>query len=171
MRQNLLKNKLAGYGIFVLLILLPLTSSAQAIKRQSISSYGSSVITENVLIGQTAGQSYHTEVSAVGFTVSSGFQQPHLFSLKEIGDPVFRTLDVQVYPNPASHSITISSEKEIEQSIIRVSDINGKYLLSEKVPGLLSHTMNCSSWANGVYLITIQDAQKNTKTLRLIISK
>ncbi len=171
MRQNLLNKKWLGYGIFAAILLLPLNNYAQSIKRQSISSYGSSVLTENVLIGQTAGQSYHTEVSVAGVTVSSGFQQPHLFSVKEIGDPVFRTLDVLVYPNPASHSITISSEKEIEQSIIRVADINGKYLLSEKVPSLLSHTMNCASWANGVYLITIQDAQKNTKTLRLIISK
>lgn len=171
MRQNLLIQKWLGYGFFVALITLPLNNYAQSIKRQSISSYGSSVVTENVLIGQTAGQSYHTAVSVNGITVSPGFQQPQLFSLKEIGDPVFRTLDVLVYPNPASHSITISSETEIKQSIIRVTDVNGKYLLSEKVPNLFSYTMNCASWANGVYLITIQDSLKNSKTLRLIISK
>jgi hypothetical protein len=171
MKQYLLNRKWLGYGIFAALLMLPLNNYAQSIKRQSISSYGSSVVTENVLIGQTAGQSYHTAVSVGGTTVSPGFQQPQLFSVKEIGDPVFRTLDVMVYPNPASHSITISSEKEIEQSIIRVTDINGKYLLSEKVPVLFSYTMDCASWANGVYLITIQDSQKNTKTLRLIISK
>lgn len=171
MKQNLLNKNWLGYLFFAAILSLPLNSYAQSIKRQTISSYGSSVVTENILIGQTAGQSYHTAVSVGGTTVSPGFQQPQLFSLKEIGDPVFRTLDVMVYPNPASHSITISSENEIEQSIIRVTDVNGKYLLSAKVPKLLSYDMNCAAWANGVYLITIQDSQKNTKTLRLIISK
>jgi len=171
MRRNLLNKKWLWYGIFAGFISLTNETYAQSIKRQCISSYGSSVLIENVLIGQTAGQSFNTDMSSAGVTVSQGFQQPNIFSLKEIGDLSSKNLNLLVYPNPASHSITITSENEIEQSLIRVADINGKYLLSEKVPNLSSHTMNCASWANGVYLITIQDSQQNTKTLRLIISK
>lgn len=171
MRQNLLNKKWLVFGLFVVVVSLPLANQAQSIRRQSISSYGSSVVTENVLIGQTAGQSFHTAVSNSGVTISPGFQQPVIFTLKEIAVPAVRTLDVLVYPNPASHSITITSEKQIDQSFISVADINGKYLFSEKVSNLTSHTMNCSAWANGVYLITIRDAQQNFKTLRLIISK
>jgi len=171
MRQILLNKKWFWYGTFAVLISLTQDAYAQSIKRQCISSYGSSVVTENILISSTAGQSFNTAVSSAAVTVSQGFQQPNTFSLKEISNPALNNLNLLVYPNPASRSITITSEKEIEQSVIQVTDINGKYLFSEKVPNLLSHTINCASWVNGVYLITIYDSLQNTKTLRLIISK
>lgn len=170
MRQYLLYKKWLGCGLFALCAAWPNESGAQSLKRQAISSYGSSGVTENIVISQTAGQSFHTAVGSIGVTVAQGFQQPVLFEVKEIGGAVFKNLNVQVYPNPASRSVTITSEEEIEKSVISVSDINGKHLLSEKIPNLTSHTIDCASWANGVYLITIFDSKQNTKTLRLIIS-
>ncbi len=171
MRQNHLKAKWSWFVIFIVLLPLSYDGFAQSIRRQCISSYGSSVVTENVLIGQTAGQSFNTEVSTNGVTIAQGFQQSVTFSLKEIVQPAFKNLEVLVYPNPASRSITITSEQEIEQSFIRVTDISGKQVLTEKVPNLVSYTIDCASWVNGVYLITIYDSRQNLKTLRLIISK
>lgn len=171
MRQNLLYKKWLGYAIFAWLISLTQNNYAQSIRRQCISSYGSSVLTENVLIGQTAGQSFNTEVSINGVTIAQGFQQPVGFTLKEVVQPAFKNLEVMVYPNPASRSITITSEQEIDQTFIRVTDISGKQVMVEKVPNLVSHTIDCASWVNGVYLITIYDSRQNLKTLRLIISK
>ena len=158
-------------GIIGTLISLPNVHHAQSIKRQCISSYGASSVTDNVLISQTAGQSFNTTVSSNNISVSQGFQQTNTFSLEEINPILFKTLNISVYPNPATRSITISSLEEIAQSFIEVSDISGKHLLTEKVPNLRSHSINCSSWMNGIYLITIFDTQQNSKTLRLIISK
>ena len=170
MRKYLFYKKWLGCGLFAMFTALSNAGDAQSLKRQAISSYGSSGLTENIVVSQTAGQNFHTALGSIGVTVSQGFQQPVLFSVKEIEDPVFKNLNILVYPNPASHSVTITSEEKIEQSVILVSDINGKYLLSEKVQNLFSHTIYCGSWANGVYLITISDSKRNMKTLRLIIS-
>lgn len=171
MRQNFLYKKWLDYALFAMLIPLAQNNYAQSIRRQCISSYGSSVLTENVLIGQTAGQSFSTEVSYNGVIIAQGFQQPVSFSVKEVVQPTFKNLEVLVYPNPATRSITIASEQEIDQSFIRVTDISGKQVWAEKVPKLVSYTIDCASWVNGVYLITIYDSRQNLKTLRLIISK
>ncbi|MEO5582682.1 MAG: T9SS type A sorting domain-containing protein [Saprospiraceae bacterium] len=171
MRQNLLTKNWLSWVAFAFLIALPCFNYAQSIKRQVISSYGSSGITENVLISQTAGQAFSTIVSTDHAIVTAGFQQPNIFLIEEISTPAFNHLNVLVYPNPARQSITIASSEEIEKSTIQVTDINGQSILSQKVMNLLSHNINCAAWANGVYLITIYDSKRNSKTLRLIISK
>jgi len=160
----------AGPGI-VLLFLLSGPVHAQSIKRQSIPAYGSSTQTETVSISQTAGQAYNTTVHPNEITVSPGFQQGPRYHVVQISAPVLNTLNITVYPNPASHSVTLASDAEIEQAIISVTDVNGRFLHSEKVMKLTSHPLRCASWANGVYMITIQDPGRRVKTIRLIISK
>jgi Secretion system C-terminal sorting domain len=171
MRQNLFNKKWLWYGIFSMFISIPYHDYAQSIKRQAISSYGSAGVVGSVLISQTAGQAFNTTVSSENTTISPGFQQPNIFSLEEISAPAVKNLNVLVYPNPATSSITIASNEEIENSIIQVTDMNGRFILSQKVQNLSSHNINCASWISGVYLITIFDSMKNSKTLRLIISK
>lgn len=166
--NQLFKNCLYA-GLLFLLISGPTEIYGQSIKRQSISSYGSAHVLDNLYIGVTVGQSYST-YSANG-EATQGFQQPNIISVKPVQNPVYDRLDVLIYPNPASHSIVISSEKEIQQSLIRVTDVNGRAFYTEKVSGLVSHTLECTSWTNGVYFITVQDAHQNSKTFRLIISK
>ncbi len=158
-------------AIFTLFVSAALQPQAQSIRRQCISSYGSSVVTENVIIGQTAGQSFSTMGNLSTASVSQGFQQPNTFVVEEIVNLVRPSLNVSVYPNPASRSITIASEEELKSSIIRVTDINGKSLFYEKVANLSTHNINCASWLSGIYLITILDSDQNSKTLKLIISK
>jgi hypothetical protein len=170
MNQILVMKKWSMAGVMVMVFILPGTAWTQSIKRQSISSYGSSGLTENILVGQTAGQSFHTSVGSIGVTVAQGFQQPVLFAVKEISNPFENNLNIVVFPNPASRSVTLASEEETGPSVITVSDVNGRFILSEKVPNLSSHTIHCSSWANGMYLITIHDSKQNSKTLKLIIS-
>lgn len=163
-----------SYILCCLLAIFSLPASdteAQSIKRQVISSYGSSGISDQLFTGQTAGQSYNTMMSINGVTVSQGFQQPVAFSLEEINVPVYTDLNVIVYPNPATQSITISSKEALTTSIIQVTDVDGKNFLTEKVPNLYRHQIDCSLWANGVYFITILDDHHHNKTLRLIISK
>ncbi|MFH2142392.1 MAG: T9SS type A sorting domain-containing protein [Bacteroidota bacterium] len=156
----------------ILLTCLPFVIQAQSVKRQCISSYGSVVLTDNLTIGQTVGQCYNTSGYSEDKTaILQGFQQPNTFSIEDISSQSLRNLNLTVYPNPASYSITIKSEDVIEQSYIHVVDINGKHVLSEKVQNLLLHRIDCESWVNGVYLITIYDSVQNSKTLRLIISK
>jgi len=170
-------NQVPGFLISFTFILTGLLSTAyecraQSIKRQVISSFGSSaVISENLTISQSAGQSYNTTSNQTNGTISQGFQQPPSFVVEELKNNTSASLDIMMYPNPASHSITLTSKNELANAWIQVADVNGKLIHSEKIANLNEHKINCAIWANGIYFITIQDASKNSKSLRLIISK
>ena len=74
------KNK--GLLMIHLMILMafPVVIQAQSIKRQSISCYGSTEMTDNVRIEQTAGQPFNTVTEAESKSVIfQGFQQPVVF--------------------------------------------------------------------------------------------
>jgi len=172
MKQKKLRKKWLWFGFLVFFTMQLNYNYAQSVKRQTISSYGSAVLTDNLIIGQTAGQSYGTKGSSENSTaILQGFQQPNTFTVEEINTQSLKNLNLSVYPNPASYSITITSQQKIEQASIYVQDMNGKVIFSENAPDLLMHTMNCDSWVNGIYLITIIDSNQNSKALRLIISK
>jgi len=172
MRQKLLQKKWLLYCSLAVLIWLPYNNYAQSVKRQCISSYGSVVLTDSLIIAQTVGQCYNTKGSSENSTaILQGFQQPNTFSIDDITSNSLKNLNFSVYPNPASFSFTIQSEEEIEQSYIQVVDINGKYVFSEKVLNLRLHSINCEAWVNGIYFITIHDLAQNSKSLKLIINK
>lgn len=154
------------------LLWLPLNNQAQTIKRQCISSYGSSSFTEKTIVKQTVGQPYSTTaISVNSIYVLPGFQQPNLFIIKKQITDDLNNLDIRVFPNPATYSATIYSKEIIEESSIRVIDMYGKTILSDNVKQLQSYTINCNTWKNGIYFITVDDSNKRQTTLKLIIFK
>lgn len=172
MIKKKLQKKWFFYGIVILFVLNPFDNYSQSVKRQCIPSFGTTGITDSISFEQTAGQSYiTTSFSSDKSAILQGFQQPNTFSVEDISSLSLKNLNLSIFPNPASYSITIKSDKEIEQSFIQVIDINGKYILSENINNLIEYVIFCDSWVNGVYLITIKDSQQNSKTFKLIISK
>jgi len=151
-------------------LLTTFQSEAQAILRQSIGSYGTSISPNGMLVGQTAGQPYFT----VGYyssevNIRPGFQQPSQFNLEEISSTF--DLKLNVYPNPAVHSITIESPEVIKVGQLLVLDINGRPILKETINDLKSYQMNCEEWSRGFYTITLYDDQNHSFTSKLIINK
>ncbi len=162
------------YGSIVLFGMIPYNSRSQSLKRQGISSYGAASHEGiDLMVSSTAGQSYNS----TGFTNSeisllSGFQQSTTFSVEEVINPEpLRTLNLTAFPNPATYSLNLHSSQEISSSIIRVIDTNGREVFYDKVSALNTYSIDCSSWNNGIYFITISDDTDNFKTLKLIISK
>jgi hypothetical protein len=146
--------------------------NAQSVKRQVISSYGSSSVTEKTSISQTAGQSYNTTASSENKTaVLQGFQQPNKFIIEPIENADEFELELGIFPNPAEYSFTINSDTEIETAKLNVFDANGRLISGKEIKNFSSYEMQCSDWAPGVYLISVSDQNNNSKTLRLIISK
>jgi hypothetical protein len=169
-----LKTKLFLVSLLSLLIFSVAASSlsAQSVKRQVISSYGSSSVTENTSVSQTAGQSYNTTASSENKTaVLQGFQQPNKFIIEPIENADEFELELGIFPNPAEYSFTINSDTEIETAKLNVFDANGRIISGMEINNFISYEMQCSDWAPGVYLISIADQNNNSKTLRLIISK
>jgi len=157
---------------FILLVCMPFYNQAQSIKRQCISSYGAIVNANSFTIEQTVGQPYNTTACYENKTsVLQGFQQPNVFKVEDINNENEKNLNLNVYPNPANYSITIQSEELIENSIIRITDLNGKLILFEQPALFMKHNIDCKSWENGIYIITISDTNKNESSLKLIINK
>lgn len=156
----------------ILLVWIPFNNQAQSVKRQCISSYGAIVTTNNATFEQTVGQSYNTTAFYENKTaILQGFQQPVVFKVENMNSEHIKSLKLNVYPNPADYSVTIQSEELIENSIIRVTDINGKLILSEEATQLLTYNINCDTWENGTYIITVSDINQNKSSIKLIINK
>ena len=171
-KKLLLYRKLLLYSFFFCLICLPFTLQAQSLQRQGISSYGSTVLTGGATLMQTVGQPYNTSASYGNeISVLPGFQQPVVFEIKDVTPEPLRRLDLNVYPNPATYYVTIESREFIEDSFIRVTDMQGKTILDRHVSNLQEHTINCETWANGIYVITVSDGNQTMSSLKLIIKK
>lgn len=145
-------------------------SYAQSIARQSITSYGSSSTVGDSYFSQTVGQAYNT--NSKGETiVLQGFQQSSNFSVEELKNRNPKVLNVEFYPNPAQYSLFLESTEGIADCQIRVSQYDGKIVHTEQLSQLTKHTLNCQSWVNGIYIITITDALNHQKALKVVIDK
>ena len=69
--------------------------------------------------------------------------------------------NLTVYPNPAKDRVRIKLENDSMGEIsISLSDVTGRKLLDEphqKLDHVLESTMNLSSIAAGMYILTVQD--------------
>ena len=172
MTKRNLHQKLILYGTLILFIWIPYENYAQTVIRQCISSYGYASSSANVMINQTAGQCYSTASSSNGGnTVLQGFQQPVNFSIEDSSNELLNQLDLTIYPNPAIYNVNIISQEIIEKLYIDITDMTGKIIQSEQISDFQTHRINCESWSNGIYFISIRDNNLKSKTIKLIISK
>jgi hypothetical protein len=152
-----------------MIFLIILASFGQSIRRQSVSAYGTVMLSDgNFNISQTVGQAFYTFNQN---NVLQGFQQPISITIEELITPPLLGLNMNVYPNPANYSFTITCDKEIPKINLYVTNENGKLILSEEIDNLIKYSINCESWINGVYYIILKDNNMIFKTLKLIISK
>ena len=171
MTKRNLNQRLILYGILTLFIWIPYENYAQTVIRQCISSYGYAT-TANVGVNQTAGQCYSTTSKPDDSnTILQGFQQPVTFSIEDDNSLLINQLDLAIYPNPAIYNVNIKSQNKIEQLYIEVTNLAGKLIQSEKIYDFQFHSINCESWPNGIYLISLRDNNLKSKTIKLIISK
>ncbi len=164
--------KLLHHPIFIIFTGLVTISDSysQSVKRQTISSFGAVQSSDQTTYSQTAGQSYNTSMGT-GENITSGFQQPLHFQIEKVSSAKHNNLDITVFPNPATYSITVSSATTLPQSIIQVHDIQGRTILNTQVSDLTQHKIDCSQWIPGSYVIHVMDGKGNQKVLKLIISK
>ena len=142
-------------------------SKAQTLQRQSIGSCGTYMLAEGTLIQQTVGQPYATTTNYNnGISFRPGFQQP-VFSVSLINS----SINLTVFPNPATELVTIQSENILKDANILVMDISGKLLINQQINEFSKFSFNCGDWANGIYMITVSDAKHHKYAGKLIISK
>ncbi len=77
-------------------------------------------------------------------------------------------------PNPANGKVSLTLTGYSGNVTIQLTDINGKMLQERKVTGLSKvseQQINISSYADGIYLVTVIDEKGNRKIQKLVISR
>lgn len=102
----------------------------------------------------------------------------------EAGSPQFTTsissnslpdkLQMDIYPNPVSAFAVFSvSSLQTGETFLKISDLNGKQVLAEKInlnPGKTSFHISLNGLRNGVYIATLSQ-QGKTAYLRFVIKR
>lgn len=96
-------------------------------------------------------------LSYFGFTGTTMYRNNTITNTTEIEN----SEKIQVYPNPAGSTLHVLSKWYFE-SAVKVSDINGKLLLSENLSSL-HNNLDVSRLATGVYFIELQNNNTNQK--------
>ena len=143
---------------------LVITCQAQNISRQSLASGTGGSSQNGFIIRQTIGQPYQTQTtSSDGIAMRPGFQQPYFDAFL-----TFSTLQVRILPNPAIMSFIIESSDTLHQATITVLDEAGRTILCRQSDIFLREEIFCAHWANGLFIVLVEDQKKNHISARLI---
>ncbi len=84
-------------------------------------------------------------------------------------------IQMDVYPNPASNSFTVTySVTDPGKIILSVLDITGKEMISlgtERQSGTWDEQFSTDDLASGLYIVTLQDAAGNIRQQKIVIEK
>ena len=79
---------------------------------------------------------------------------------------------VNLYPNPATNTLQVYTEKTLNPQSISITNINGaQSMISAVEKGKETTNINISSLAAGLYTVSITDAQGNMITTRKFVKK
>lgn len=143
---------------------------AQSVKRQSIGTLGTTHYSEEYTIQQSAGQPFKTNTyynDSSGYL--PGFIQPNVYKASFVSSSSLISIDV--FPNPASETVSFIAEKNLENLVIDIYDLTGKLILQEKILQLQSYVLDCEQWSSGLYLLSLRDNKGNLYHFKLIKSK
>lgn len=75
---------------------------------------------------------------------------------------------IGIYPNPASESVTIQCEGQIDIEQINVFDVNGRMVMSESATGQI-HRLDISNLQQGIYFVKVQTSDGYMTNKKLIV--
>jgi hypothetical protein len=157
------------YTMIAFLLLISGVSFSQAIARQSINSLGGSHQIQGVRIDQSVGQPHSTTTEKTeNIIVQQGFIQPRTFFVEPLNDA---TINILIFPNPTTEQFSIRTEENIASASIQIVDLTGKIVKEINLTEFRNHTIDCTTWGNGTYIVSFvtNDGRKNNS--KLIISK
>jgi hypothetical protein len=82
--------------------------------------------------------------------------QPEMFEFKGL----------EIYPNPASTSITIKNLRYAPDTFLELYDLSGHLIIKRNIVEMPEQTVDMNELENGIYLLRVSD-----KNIKLIISR
>ena len=153
--------------ILGLLCVLAISANGQSIIRQSIGTSGTSSTINGVSFYSSVGQTFSTtSVQGSSLVYRPGFVQP--ISVKTTTSS--KRLSLDVYPNPASKQINVSSASSLTGVKVVVLDLQGRTILEETRSEVQELTLDCSMWSKGTYIIKVQDASNKVHISKIVVN-
>jgi hypothetical protein len=157
------------YLIFSYVVFSCFSLSAQQLSHQVISSFGGSIIKNNLYLSQTAGQgSLHVQSQKEGVILHQGFEQA--LSLYT-SDNRYIAIKVRVFPNPnaGKFSIATNLERDITYDMA-LYDAMGKIVHRDQLgSGILQQVTLSNEVSPGAYTLCVTTEKGYTGTTKIII--
>ena len=144
-----------------LLSILNITTNAQTIERQLISSTGNISKTANINVSATSGEVIINTVSSGTIILTQGFQQPLAEEFVGTFEVNNTSVELTVFPNPTISSVTMKfNSSQMTDLKIVLYDLNGKIILPEKqirFSGKAIEIFDLNNIPASTYLLIIKD--------------
>jgi hypothetical protein len=130
---------------------------SQSITPDVIGSAGDFYSNANGMIQWTIGETMTETYGNASNFITQGFQQPDDFSTHIL---VQHSLNVQLFPNPASNHFTIEFADEGNYSVEIFNAVGQKIIAQEfsTADGLSQFEIPLNNFSNGIYFVTIKKA-------------
>lgn len=138
-----------------------------AIAQEVVSSAGETQRAGRYEISWTVGEPVIETISSDSHILTQGFHQTAL-TVTPVNEMVISSLELKVYPNPASENVIIQLNKLDNDPLFSLFTISGQLLVRKSI--LESETcINLKNYSSGSYLLKIsQGTQMPLKTFKII---
>ncbi len=118
-------------------------------------------------VSWSVGQVLYSTFLESGGVLSQGVQQPfELYTISETDD--LKSSLMRAYPNPASNSLIISTESQLNGNLKwQLFNLEGSVLLEEIMSESITR-INIESFQSGIYFLKISENEKIVKHFKVI---
>jgi hypothetical protein len=143
--------------LFLALITVVLFASSQEFKPSVIANGGGKLSNTGIKMSYTIGEAVTGKISNSSVIFTEGFQQSSAGITVSVTEKPAEGLEIRVFPNPSKDLVNISfNNKEAENIIIQLIDINGIILLEKKTTEQVIETqVSLAGFAGNTYLLKI----------------
>lgn len=146
---------------------------AQLTPQVFASSGGYSTNTQaDLALSFTIGEPMVTTLTDIKLILTQGFQQP-LEGEVSVNEFAAQYGIINIYPNPFDNEIYVSVDTDKQYDlVVYATDMAGRLVAKSEMgthyPGKKEYNLSTTSWAQGVYTLTVASTQGNfVKTLKL----
>lgn len=116
----------------------------------------------------SVGQTFYTTTQNANGSLSEGVQQA--FEIETLSNPEFELvkLGVKTYPNPTTDRLILSVEEiDVKNTSFEIHDVHGRLVISKAIDSN-TNVIEMSSYASGIYILTMKMQNTPLKTFKII---
>jgi hypothetical protein len=137
--------------------------------QEAVPAAGGTITGSGGSVSYTVGQVAYTTVTGTGGTVIQGVQQPYIISvISEVPEASEISLDLTVFPNPASHYVMLKVENlELKSLACQLFDADGKLLQNIKIEDKLT-TIPMDDLLRATYFLKVMKEGREIKVFKIV---